>query len=370
MAKEAKTKAQRSQRGKYADDATAQADAPRQWNDYTVRFEFPEPTELPPPLLQLIDADFKYPGREDFGMRDLNVGIDMGSRVAIVGPNGAGKTTLMNLVAGDLQPTQGDQRRNFKLRVGRYAQHFVDALSFDETPVDYLMNRFPEAGAPRACCRWAGVWWWRRAFPVGRGELASPGGLRTGWGGGNRSHVRAMQTWPTSIRSRGIPSTSPLRRYILPGLKREDMRARLGRFGLSGHHHLQPICKLSGGQKARVVFAAIALSNAHILLLDEPTNHLDMQVGVGWRARVPQGGGERGVGPRHLSRGGLGSQSLPGRVPWGERFLSSTRRPCCTRATVESTTPHKRTAGPLTLENPHSPSTHWRMRWRSLRGAW
>lgn len=33
----------------------------------------------------------------------------------------------------------------------------------------------------------------------------------------------------------------------------------------------------AGGQKARVVFTSIALSNAHILLLDEPTNHLDMQ---------------------------------------------------------------------------------------------
>ena len=48
----------------------------------------------------------------------------------------------------------------------------------------------------------------------------------------------------------------------------------LGRFGLSGHHHLTPICKLSGGQKARVVFTAIALSQPHIILLDEPTNHL------------------------------------------------------------------------------------------------
>ena len=55
------------------------------------------------------------------------------------------------------------------------------------------------------------------------------------------------------------------------------MRAQLGRFGLSGHHHLLPICKLSGGQKARVVFTSISLGNPHILLLDEPTNHLDMQ---------------------------------------------------------------------------------------------
>ena len=66
-----------------------------------VRFEFPEPSELPSSsLLQLIDADFKYPGRDDFGLQGLNIGIDMGSRVAIVGPNGAGKTTLMNLLAG------------------------------------------------------------------------------------------------------------------------------------------------------------------------------------------------------------------------------------------------------------------------------
>lgn len=84
----------------YADDTNAASDAPKRWSDYTVQFEFPEPTELPPPLIQLNDVSFQYPGRDDFGLKDLNIGVDMGSRVAIVGPNGAGKTTLMNLLSG------------------------------------------------------------------------------------------------------------------------------------------------------------------------------------------------------------------------------------------------------------------------------
>lgn len=56
------------------------------------------------------------------------------------------QTTLMNLLSGDLVPTDGEQRRSFKLRVGRYAQHFVDALAMDTNPVEYLMSKFPEAG--------------------------------------------------------------------------------------------------------------------------------------------------------------------------------------------------------------------------------
>ena len=121
------------------------------------------------------------------------------------------------------------------------------------------------------------------------------------------------------------------------------MRAMLGRFGLSGHHHLVPIVKLSGGQKARVVFAAIALSNAHILLLDEPTNHLDMQVcGVRCRRRS-------GASP---------APPLPGpfSAPRQRRKRARARRPA----------PPLRACPPLCAR---SRSTRWQTLWRSLRGA-
>ncbi|XVF04843.1 hypothetical protein REPUB_Repub05bG0120300 [Reevesia pubescens] len=202
-AKEAKNKG----KGKIDEDEF-HAEAPKKWRDYSVEFHFPEPTELTPPLLQIINVSFSYPNREDFRLSDVDVGIDMGTRVAIVGPNGAGKSTLLNLIAGDLVPTEGEVRRSQKLRIGRYSQHFVDLLTMEETPVQYLLRLHPD--------------------------------------------------------QEGLS-------------KQEAVRAKLGKFGLPSHNHLTPIAKLSGGQKARVVFTSISMSKPHILLFDEPTNHLDMQ---------------------------------------------------------------------------------------------
>ncbi|KAL3833284.1 hypothetical protein ACJIZ3_008020 [Penstemon smallii] len=130
-------------KGKVDEDAPA-PEAPQKWRDYTVEFHFPEPTELTPPLLQLIEVTFSYPNREDFKLSNVDVGIDMGTRVAIVGPNGAGKSTLLNLLAGDLVPSEGEVRRSQKLRIGRYSQHFVDLLTMDETPVQYLLRLHPD----------------------------------------------------------------------------------------------------------------------------------------------------------------------------------------------------------------------------------
>ncbi|MBY0379200.1 MAG: ATP-binding cassette domain-containing protein, partial [Burkholderiales bacterium] len=50
---------------------------------------------------------------------NCDFGIDMKSRVAIVGPNGVGKSTFLKLLAGELTPQQGEQRKNRRLRMGR-----------------------------------------------------------------------------------------------------------------------------------------------------------------------------------------------------------------------------------------------------------
>lgn len=60
-------------------------------------------------------------------------------------------------------------------------------------------------------------------------------------------------------------------------LDEQTIRNALGKFGLEGHHHLQDMNTLSGGQKSRVVFVELGLRRCHLLLLDEPTNHLDLE---------------------------------------------------------------------------------------------
>ena len=62
-----------------------------------------------------------------------------------------------------------------------------------------------------------------------------------------------------------------------PGRTDEEYRRQLGAFGITGMTGLQKMELLSGGQKSRVAFACLALTNPHILVLDEPSNHLDIE---------------------------------------------------------------------------------------------
>ncbi|ELR18874.1 ABC transporter, ATPbinding domain containing protein [Acanthamoeba castellanii str. Neff] len=115
--------------------------------DYRVSFSFEEADPLPHPVLQVQEVGYRYPAgpgepENPFIFENLNLGIDLDTRIALVGRNGAGKSTLLNLLTGDAEPSKGMIITSRKLRIARFTQHFVDQLTMDQTPVEYLMTRF------------------------------------------------------------------------------------------------------------------------------------------------------------------------------------------------------------------------------------
>ncbi|GAB4832829.1 hypothetical protein Ancab_006844 [Ancistrocladus abbreviatus] len=70
--------------------------------------------------IRLSSRSFSYPNREDFKLYDVDVGIDMGTLVAIVGPDGAGISTLLNLLAGDLVPTEANKKLSVRAKLGKF----------------------------------------------------------------------------------------------------------------------------------------------------------------------------------------------------------------------------------------------------------
>lgn len=125
--------------------------------DYVVHFEFPEPPELCPPILEVNDIDFHYT-RPDGSkcetlFKNVNFGVTTGDRISIVGPNGVGKSTLLKLLMGDLEPTSGEVKRNRHLRIGKYNQHFVDKLPVAQSAVEYLMSTFSADSIQEQRCR-------------------------------------------------------------------------------------------------------------------------------------------------------------------------------------------------------------------------
>ena len=104
-------------------------------------FDFPTPEELSPPILRLEDTSVGYDGLPI--LRDLNLRIDQSDRIALLGANGQGKSTLSKLLADRLIPLDGNLVRSSKLKIGYFAQHQVDELYLDETPLQHITREFP-----------------------------------------------------------------------------------------------------------------------------------------------------------------------------------------------------------------------------------
>ncbi|KAJ4415310.1 ATP-binding cassette, regulator of translational elongation [Gnomoniopsis sp. IMI 355080] len=171
--------------------------------EYSVHFKFPDVEKMSPPIIQMSGVTFGY-SPDKVLLRNVDLDVQLDSRIGIVGPNGAGKTTVLKLLINKLQPLSGIISQNPRLRVGFFAQHHVDALDLTTSAVSFMAKMYP-------------------------------------------------------------------------GKKDEEYRHTLGAFGITGTTGLQKMELLSGGQKSRVAFACLALTNPHILVLDEPSNHLDIE---------------------------------------------------------------------------------------------
>ena len=109
--------------------------------DYIVKFNFPDPPPLQPPILGLLNTTFNFEGQKPLFV-DVDFGIDLSTRIAIVGPNGVGKSTFLKLLVGDIEPKQGEMRKNHRLHIGRFDQHSGEHLTAEESPSEYLMRLF------------------------------------------------------------------------------------------------------------------------------------------------------------------------------------------------------------------------------------
>ena len=109
----------------------------------TVRFDFPTPEPLSPPLVTLRDVAIGY--GENPVLQRLNLNIDSDDRIALLGANGNGKSTLIKLLADRLKPQSGTLRKSPKLKVGYFAQHQADELVLSRTPVEEALVWQPMA---------------------------------------------------------------------------------------------------------------------------------------------------------------------------------------------------------------------------------
>ena len=149
--------------------------------------------------------DVKFAYTPDHPIFDrLNIKIMKNSRIIIIGANGSGKSTFIKILMGENKPTDGFFQVISNLRIGYFSQHHIDQMNYNDTPLQFMIDRH-----------------------------------------GNE-------------------------------FKPDQLRGKLGEFGIGTDQALRPIGSLSGGQKTKVVLASISIINPHLIILDEVTNNLDM----------------------------------------------------------------------------------------------
>ncbi|NMM26860.1 MAG: ATP-binding cassette domain-containing protein [Glaciimonas sp.] len=114
-------------------------------------FEFREPLNAPNPLLVMEDVNAGYQLKDENGhqtgekiiVNNINFSLQIGQRIGLLGVNGAGKSTLIKTIAGDINPVTGTFTTGKGLTIGYFAQHQVEMLRHDESPLWHLAKIAP-----------------------------------------------------------------------------------------------------------------------------------------------------------------------------------------------------------------------------------
>ncbi len=194
---------------------------------------------------------------------DVSFSLEEGDRLAVVGVNGSGKSTLLKLLAGELEPDEGEVFIARDKSIGMLRQddafHVMDlAVSPEETadsPVDGTVLGQMYAVFPELC---------RDEIDLARLQRALDAAAVTG----DEAELTRLSKTYTDLNAR----------YIRDGGLHYQSRCRsiLTKLGFDESFRTLSVSALSGGQRTRLALARLLFREPDILILDEPTNHLDL----------------------------------------------------------------------------------------------
>ena len=283
-----------------------------------MEFTFPEPGFLEgvktkaKAILRATKMSFQYPGTSKPQIQDITFQCSLGSRIAVIGPNGAGKSTLINVLTGELIPTQGEIYQHENIRIAYIKQHAFAHIDnhLDSTPSEYIQWRF-QTGEDRETMDRANKVITEADEKAMDKIFKIEGTMRRVIGINSRRKFKNSYEYECSFalgenvgmkNERWVPMMSAdnvwlprsellashqkmvaevdMKEALASGqfrpLVRKEIEAHCANFGLDAelvsHSRMRG---LSGGQRVKTVLAACSWQRPHLIVLDEPTNYLD-----------------------------------------------------------------------------------------------
>ena len=110
--------------------------------DNPFSFEFREPDALPNPIMMMDEVSAGYDDK--LILEKIRLNLVPGSRIGLLGRNGAGKSTLIKLLSGELKQQGGELSYSQGVKIGYFAQHQLETLHPEETPLQHMMQIAPK----------------------------------------------------------------------------------------------------------------------------------------------------------------------------------------------------------------------------------